>query len=97
MLPGEDSLFCCRRCANRTARYPIIMLTAKGDEGSRIQGLELGADDYLAVFDARTAGADQGRAAPPGSFPSMPGAPAVPDKVVTFGGDPTSCSSPPAN
>ena len=58
------------------------MLTAKGDEGSRIQGLELGADDYLAKpFNARTAGADR-PCAPPA--PLVPGAPAG-RRVVTFG------------
>lgn len=48
MLPGEDGLSACRRLREAGNQMPIIMLTAKGDEGSRIQGLELGADDYLA-------------------------------------------------
>ncbi|MBF2965465.1 response regulator, partial [Pseudomonas aeruginosa] len=48
MLPGEDGLTACRRLREQNNQVPIIMLTAKGDEGSRIQGLELGADDYLA-------------------------------------------------
>src|SRR4029077_13129471 len=30
-----------------TATIPIIMLTARGEESDRIQGLELGADDYI--------------------------------------------------
>lgn len=47
MLPGEDGLTACRRLREQNNQVPIIMLTAKGDEGSRIQGLELGADDYL--------------------------------------------------
>jgi DNA-binding response OmpR family regulator len=47
MLPGEDGLALCRQL--RAARDPvaIIMLTAKGDDGDRITGLEAGADDYL--------------------------------------------------
>ena len=47
MLPGEDGLSACRRLREAGNQMPIIMLTAKGDESSRIQGLELGADDYL--------------------------------------------------
>ena len=47
MLPGEDGLSACRRLRAAGNRVPIIMLTAKGDELSRIKGLELGADDYL--------------------------------------------------
>jgi two-component system copper resistance phosphate regulon response regulator CusR len=47
MLPGEDGLTACRRLRTANNQIPIIMLTAKGDELSRIKGLELGADDYL--------------------------------------------------
>ena len=47
MLPGEDGLSACRRLRAAGNRVPIIMLTAKGDELSRIKGLELGADDYV--------------------------------------------------
>lgn len=46
MLPALDGFEVCRRI--RTwSRTPILMLTARGDEDDRIQGLELGADDYL--------------------------------------------------
>jgi two-component system, OmpR family, response regulator len=46
MLPGRSGLDLCRDVrASRTV--PIIMLTARGDEGDRIAGLEVGADDYL--------------------------------------------------
>ena len=48
MMPGEDGLSICRRLRGQGDQTPIIMLTAKGDELSRIKGLELGADDYLA-------------------------------------------------
>ena len=48
MMPGEDGLSACRRLREGNNQIPIIMLTAKGDEASRIQGLEQGADDYLA-------------------------------------------------
>ena len=48
MMPGEDGLSACQRLRDAGNRVPIIMLTAKGDEASRIHGLESGADDYLA-------------------------------------------------
>ncbi len=49
MLPGIDGLDVCRRlrAAERTARIPVIMLTAKSSESDRVVGLELGADDYV--------------------------------------------------
>ena len=49
MLPGVDGLDVCRRLrqAPDTKDLPIIMLTAKGEEHDIIQGLELGADDYI--------------------------------------------------
>ena len=49
MLPGMDGLMVCQtlRSDPGTAAIPIIMLTARGEEGDRIAGLELGADDYV--------------------------------------------------
>ena len=49
MLPGLDGLEVCRQLRQDvgTARIPIIMLTAKGEEVDRIVGLEVGADDYV--------------------------------------------------
>ena len=49
MMPGMDGLEVCRRLRqdSRTARVPIIMLTAKATEADRIVGLEIGADDYV--------------------------------------------------
>ena len=46
MLPGEDGLAICRRLA-ASAKIPVIMLSALGEDTDRIVGLELGADDYL--------------------------------------------------
>lgn len=46
MLPGVDGLEVCRRL-RRDSEVPIIMLTALGDEGDRVVGLEHGADDYV--------------------------------------------------
>jgi two-component system phosphate regulon response regulator PhoB len=49
MLPGLDGLELTRLLKRdpETARIPIVMLTAKGEEVDRIVGLELGADDYV--------------------------------------------------
>lgn len=49
MLPGLSGIELCRRVRARgeTERLPIIMLTARGDEGERVRGLATGADDYV--------------------------------------------------
>jgi DNA-binding response OmpR family regulator len=49
MMPGVDGLEVCRRLRGdeRTARIPMIMLTARAAEADRIVGLEMGADDYV--------------------------------------------------
>ncbi|MCB1832195.1 MAG: phosphate regulon transcriptional regulator PhoB [Geminicoccaceae bacterium] len=49
MLPQLSGLEVCRRLRRRreTASVPIIMLTARGEEGDRLRGLETGADDYV--------------------------------------------------
>lgn len=49
MLPGMDGLDVLKRLRGKpaTARLPVIMLTARGDEADRIVGLEVGADDYV--------------------------------------------------
>lgn len=46
MLPGEDGFGICRRL-RASSTIPIVMLTALGDDVSRIVGIELGADDYI--------------------------------------------------
>ena len=46
MLPGASGLDICRRIRERH-NYPIIMLTAKGEETDKITGLTMGADDYM--------------------------------------------------
>ena len=85
MLPGEDGLSACRRLRAAGNRVPILMLTAKGDELSRIKGLELGADDYLAKpfnpdeLMARVRAVLRRQSAP------VPGAPGSEDESVTFG------------
>ena len=49
MLPGTSGIELARRLKKDelTAAIPIIMLTAKGEEDNKIQGLEVGADDYI--------------------------------------------------
>lgn len=48
MLPGIDGFEICNRVRAQDARQPIIMLTAKSSDEDIIQGLTLGADDYVA-------------------------------------------------
>lgn len=49
MIPGGSGLELCRRIrqSDTLAHIPIIFLTAKGSEGDRVTGLEIGADDYI--------------------------------------------------
>ncbi|KRF23839.1 response regulator transcription factor [Phycicoccus sp. Soil803] len=47
MLPGMDGLEVCRRLRRDQPQVPVVMLTALGGETDRIEGLELGADDYV--------------------------------------------------
>ena len=46
MMPGEDGLSLTKEIKKKNP-IPIILLTAKGETSDRIEGLELGADDYL--------------------------------------------------
>jgi len=47
MLPGIDGFKTCKRLRADGVRTPILMLTARGDVQDRIEGLNVGADDYL--------------------------------------------------
>ena len=49
MLPGLSGIELCRRLRRRetTRSVPILMLTARGEEGDRVRGLATGADDYV--------------------------------------------------
>ncbi len=54
MLPGLNGLQVCRTLRDAHPRLPIVVLSALGDEGDRVAGLELGADDYVTKpFSAR--------------------------------------------
>jgi DNA-binding response OmpR family regulator len=46
MLPEVDGFEVARQ-ARRSSSIPIILLTARGEEASRVAGLEVGADDYV--------------------------------------------------
>jgi two-component system response regulator RegX3 len=48
MLPGMDGFEICNRIRVQDRDQPVIMLTAKGTDEDIIQGLSLGADDYVA-------------------------------------------------
>ncbi len=49
MLPGLAGIEVCRQIRSRpqTKSVPIIMLTARGEEGDKVRGLSVGADDYV--------------------------------------------------
>jgi len=48
MLPGRDGLSILRHLREARNTVPVLLLTARGDLNERIEGLNLGADDYLA-------------------------------------------------
>jgi DNA-binding response OmpR family regulator len=47
MLPKQDGINTCKAVRMRGNTTPILMLTARGEVGDRIEGLDSGADDYL--------------------------------------------------
>ena len=47
MLPKMSGYELCRRVRAEGVTTPILMLTARGEEGDRVLGLDLGADDYV--------------------------------------------------
>ena len=82
MMPGEDGLSFTRRIRD-ALETPVLLLTARGETDDRIEGLEAGADDYLAKpFEPRElllrVAAILRRAAPP--VPEI-----EPPKTLTLG------------
>ena len=47
-LPGKDGLTVLRELRHNGQRLPVIILTARDDPADKVEGLEAGADDYLA-------------------------------------------------
>jgi two-component system phosphate regulon response regulator OmpR len=47
MMPGEDGLSLLKSVREKKSDTPVILLTARGQASERIEGLKLGADDYL--------------------------------------------------
>jgi DNA-binding response OmpR family regulator len=47
MLPKLSGYEVCRKARDEGITTPIMMLTARGEEGDRVLGLDLGADDYV--------------------------------------------------
>jgi DNA-binding response OmpR family regulator len=48
MLPGRDGLSILRALRERSNAVPVLILTARGEVREKVEGLDLGADDYLA-------------------------------------------------
>src|ERR1700731_1636767 len=48
MLPGRDGLSILRALRERANSVPVLILTARGEISEKVEGLDLGADDYLA-------------------------------------------------
>jgi two-component system phosphate regulon response regulator OmpR len=87
MLPREDGLSICRRLRSNQVSTPIIMLTAKSEDLDRIQGLEVGADDYLSKpFNPRELLARINAVLRRRPKVEAPGAPSSDNEIVLFGG-----------
>jgi DNA-binding response OmpR family regulator len=48
MLPGRDGLSVLRQVRGKGIKTPVLLLSARGQVNERVEGLEAGADDYLA-------------------------------------------------
>ena len=85
MMPHEDGLAVCKRLRSAGDRTPIIMLTAKGEDEECIDGLDAGADDYLAKpFNPRELVA-RIQAVLRRAADVSPGAPIPTDQPIKFG------------
>src|SRR6187401_3624422 len=48
MMPGRDGLSVLRVLREKSVPAPVLLVTARGEVSERVEGLMLGADDYLA-------------------------------------------------
>ena len=48
MMPGRDGLSVLKLMRAKSVFTPVLILTARGEVSERIEGMELGADDYMA-------------------------------------------------
>lgn len=76
MLPGVGGLTVCREIRARDVDIPLVMLTAKASTQAVVQGLEIGADDYITkpfeadILLARVQALLRRRARPPATEPA---------------------------
>jgi len=47
MLPKMDGFTLCKKLRDQGNMTPVLMLTARGEEPDKVQGLDIGADDYV--------------------------------------------------
>jgi two-component system phosphate regulon response regulator OmpR len=84
MMPGENGFDFARRL-RKSSQVPILMLTARADSNDRINGLEIGVDDYLSKpFEPRELILRLGNVLKRSAQPEAPSAPMRPD-YVRFG------------
>lgn len=90
-MPGADGFQVLQVMSAERPGTPVIMLTARGEEEDRVQGLKLGADDYIVKpFSIRELLAARGRAAQiPGTGRASSGKSGSPAHPWTA---PTACS-----
>ena len=83
MMPGTSGIELARRLKREeaTAELPIIMLTAKGEEDNKIQGLEAGADGDLYI-NAGTDGAVGGNLSITATTGALPNKLPIPTEIV---------------
>ena len=86
MMPGEDGLTVLRRLRESGDNTPVIMLTAQAEVSDRIEGLGLGADDYMPKpFSPPELVARINAVLRRAPEPEAPGAPSMQAERVTFG------------
>ena len=67
-IPGHELL---QRIRARNERVPIVVLSSRGDEAGKVQALDFGADDYVAVRNGRALSPDASGASSSDSRPPV--------------------------